>query len=169
MVLNSISLKRADFSCIALFTLLFMLAWQFFPFFSLTKEVHAIVVSVSYQLHLFKPADYFSLQGQAFKRGRSNLVLRSESNSFYYQWQLCGLFFSFKHFIQQACLQDSSSWGLETRFLKIFSLVNLCTLNLDSKAQGTSSQHIYETASFCWKTYILLKVGLGFFLKLFWE
>jgi len=66
-VFNFISSKRADF-CIALFTPLFTLAWQFFPCFSLTKEVHAIVVSVPYQLHLFKPADYFSLQQQALKR-----------------------------------------------------------------------------------------------------
>lgn len=97
-VFNSISSKRADFSCIALFTLLFTLAWRFFPFFASTKEVHAIVVSVSYQLHLFKPADYFSLQGQALKRGRSNSVLRSESNFFLLPMATLYIFFPLQAF-----------------------------------------------------------------------
>lgn len=67
-VFNSVSSKRDDFSCIALFTLLFMLAWQSFPFFSLTKEVPAIAVSVSYQLHLLNAADYFLSKERLSKR-----------------------------------------------------------------------------------------------------
>lgn len=67
-VFNSVSSNRADFSCIALFSLLFTLAWQFFPFFTLTKEVHAIVVSVSDQLHLLKPADYFLYKDRLSKQ-----------------------------------------------------------------------------------------------------
>lgn len=74
-VFNSISAKRADFSFIALSTLLFVLGCQLFAFFALIKEAHAIVASVPYQLHSFKPADYFSLQGQFFLLPMATLCL----------------------------------------------------------------------------------------------
>lgn len=92
--------------------------------FDKRSPCYCIVVSISYQLHVLKSADYFSLQGQAFKRGRSNSVLRSDSNFLHYQYQRCGFtfFFHFKHFIQQACLQDSSSWKCILFLFKSFPL-----------------------------------------------